>query len=273
MTYKFVDENKKHLHTLRGEPLLGTSTVTGVMSKPLTWWAAGLAVGKLGWTNGKIKVAGRYQTVPDAKRLPIAEAVLQKLQGLPTKDYLKLLDEAYKAHSEKLKDSAEVGIDRHELLEKVVKLWLLNGGIPTPMPHGDPLVLKFIEWSLEHIERFILSEAHCYSERLWLGGIVDCVAKLKTGDLAVIDFKSSKEAYDNQWVQVSLYDIQLEENGAFDASGVQIVPPLKATRYLIVPFGAPEFVVEERTDIGGIRKAAEACVTLYKFTQDNLRTN
>ena len=35
--YRFHNENDKHLHTLNGKPLLGTSTVVGVLAKPLTW--------------------------------------------------------------------------------------------------------------------------------------------------------------------------------------------------------------------------------------------
>ena len=38
--YKYIDEGKEHLHTYLGKPLLGTSTVVGVLSKNLTWWAA-----------------------------------------------------------------------------------------------------------------------------------------------------------------------------------------------------------------------------------------
>ena len=273
MSYRFIDENRKHLHTFGGTPLLGTSTVTGVMSKPLTWWASGLAVGKLGWTNSKLKINGRYITVPQEKRIGGVLPYLEKIKQMLPEAFLALLDDAYRAHSEKLDESAGKGIDRHEILESYVKGCIALGGEPMDVQEEDPLVRKFIEWSLENVKEFKLSEAHCYSERLWLGGIVDCVAILKSDDVAVIDFKSSREAYDNQWIQTALYDVQLSEHGAFDKEGNKIAEPMKATKYLIVPFGAPEFTVEERTDLGGIKKAAEACVVLYKFTQDVIRTN
>ena len=42
--YRFIDENGKHLHTLDGIPLIGTSTAVQVLGKGgLTWWAAELA--------------------------------------------------------------------------------------------------------------------------------------------------------------------------------------------------------------------------------------
>ena len=49
--YKFNKE--KHLHTLDGIPLTGTSSVVGVLMKPLSWWASGKAVELLGWLNPK----------------------------------------------------------------------------------------------------------------------------------------------------------------------------------------------------------------------------
>lgn len=275
MTYKFIDDERKnlHLHTLNGEPLLGTSTVTNVLAKPLTWWASGLAVGKLGWTNSKVKIAGKYSTVPQDERLLKVASYLERIKQMQPEAYLGLLDEAYRAHADKLDESADKGINRHEILEKYIKGCIALGGEPLDVQEEDPLVQKFIEWSLVNVKEFILSEAHTFSERLWIGGIVDCVALLTSGDVAVIDFKSSREAYDNQWIQTALYDIQLSESGAFTKDGEQIHASLKATKYLIIPFGAPEFTVEERTDLGGIKKVAESCVVLYKFTLDSVRTN
>jgi hypothetical protein len=45
----------------------------------------------------------------------------------------------------------------------------------------NPRIQSFIDWSVEHVDRFLLSEAHCYSAKLWVGGITDCVAKMKDG--------------------------------------------------------------------------------------------
>ena len=49
MKYQFNE--KEHIHTLDDKPLMGTSTVVGIIAKPLTYWASGLAVGKLGCEN------------------------------------------------------------------------------------------------------------------------------------------------------------------------------------------------------------------------------
>src|SRR5437899_1811597 len=56
--YRFHDKDGEHLHTLDGKPLIGTSTAIRVLNKPLTWWAAGMALTPLGWLNkNKSKVA------------------------------------------------------------------------------------------------------------------------------------------------------------------------------------------------------------------------
>ena len=126
--YKFINEKGEHLHTLNDKPLMGTSTVLSVLSKPLTYWAAGLAVAELGWTpiNGDDK-----KPVPLEKRLPFAEARLEYVKGLSAQDYLKLLDKAYKAHATNLKSSAKSGTDLHlELSNYIIACIKDNNGVP-----------------------------------------------------------------------------------------------------------------------------------------------
>lgn len=109
--YKFNE--KIHAHTLDDKPLIGTSTIVGVVAKPLTWWSSGMAVAKLGWTNPKTTDA---ETVKSALQMGY-----DLVKGLSLEEYGKLLGEAYKAHSVKLKDTAEAGTDMHSLLENYVK--------------------------------------------------------------------------------------------------------------------------------------------------------
>src|SRR5689334_11430124 len=88
--YKFDAEN--HIHTYLDKPLLGTSTVVGIISKPLTWWASGLAVKEFGWTNkGNDKVGW----TPRELRLKIARDTLEEIRMMTDDQYLTLLDKAY----------------------------------------------------------------------------------------------------------------------------------------------------------------------------------
>ncbi len=260
MEYKFDFE--RHLHSLDGKPLIGTSTVINVLSKPLTWWASGLAVGELGWRkpiDWRTAKGGAWE-LDALDRAKHAEPYLETIKTLTPEEYVTLLDKAYKAHSVKLKDSAKEGTDLHAEAEDWVKSMMRGTGI---MPHEK--ILPFVNWAKVNVKRFLWSEAHCYSRELWVGGVSDCGAELNDGAYCIIDFKSSKEAYPSQAFQIAGYDIQITENGLFSSDGKhtkKIDKPF--TKHIVIPFGAKECVPVVFTDVEGNREAFKACLLLHK---------
>lgn len=232
--YKYIDENKNHLHTLDGKPLMGASTVAGIISKPLTYWASGMAVGTLGWKNIK--------KVSKLEKLESAENALEMIKELDVNAYSDLLDKAYVAFNEKKDLAAEAGTDMHALLENYVTTCIKeNGGIPLAHKVNESKeVSSFVEWSMKNVKRFLASEIHTFSRTYWLGGICDVIYEDLKGDVYIGDFKSSKEAYFSQFVQASLYHIQItENNGGYDKDGNKILElesPVKG--YTIFPFGS-----------------------------------
>lgn len=256
--YRF--DEKIHLHSLDKKPLIGTSTVVNVLAKPLTWWASGLACEKLGWKNSK-----HYNK---EVRLDIAGKKLEEIKNLNSDQFLDLLDEAYKAHSVKLKDSASSGTDLHAELERFAKDQIEKR--PFDINNYPEQIHEFIEWSLREVEEFLVSEGHVYSKEMWTGGIVDCVLKLKDGRIGVMDFKSSKESYDSQFIQIAGYDIQLSENGAMNKYGQLIWKPEKPFDfYAVVPFGAKNFTVDMRYNLEELREGFKAALTLHKLINVN----
>jgi hypothetical protein len=256
--YKF--NSKEHIHELDGKPLMGTSTVVGVIAKPLTWWASGLACEKFGWISDK-------KHPPEAVKLALEEGY-KRVMGLSLSDYEKLLKEAYKAHSVKLKDSAESGTDLHAVMEDYVKECInTNNGRPFVPATEHKQLEKFANWACENIEEFLWSEVNCYSQELWVGGISDCGAKLKNGKTGIIDFKSSKESYESQFIQIAGYDIQLSENGGFDSEGNQTLKLDKPLDfYAIIPFGAKEFTIDFRYNVDELKEGFKSAVVLWKLT-------
>jgi len=263
--YKFINEvidgKKTHCHTYGGAPMLGTSSVVNVISKNLTWWSAELAAVEC------LEVGEKIPTIREEYLAAAKSPEKKKEIDALCKKY-PLFKKARYAHYEKKNDSADAGTDMHEELEKYIK-WCLDGhgGIPLEAKIDSiPQVLKFSEWSQKNVEKFIVSEGYCYSERLWLGGITDCYALLKNGHNAVIDFKSSKEAYISQFIQVCLYDIQISENGVFDQEGNRMFEPMKADEYIIFPFGATKVEPSIKMATEELKEGAEAAVKLYKLT-------
>src|SRR3990167_3478811 len=255
MKYQLIGENGQHLHTLDGKPLTGTSSVEAVLSKPLTWWASGLAVSKFGWLNPK-------KHTPEECAVACEEG-FERVRNLERDDYAKLLDEAYRAHSVKLKDSAKSGTDLHAELEKWVKYRM---GIIKESGKISDKITPFVLWAEDNVKRFLWSEAHCFDSDLWVGGISDAGAELNDGAYAVIDFKSSKEAYMNQFIQAAGYALQIDKNGLWSKDGKmnkKLDKPINAL--IIVPFGAEEIKPEIRYVISEYRKGFEWCVGLYRL--------
>ncbi len=254
--------NEQHLHTLDLAPLVGTSTVLSVVAKPLTWWASGMAVGELGWLNSK--------KASESERLDNALPMLMKIKEMGVDEYIKLLDKAYAAHNKKLNKAAKDGKDLHAELERfVTNRMLAEKGSAVDTTEYDEQIQPFIEWSNANVKKFLASEAHCYSEKYWVGGIMDAVAILNDGSYVIIDFKSSKEAYDTQVWQIGGYHIQIAENGLFDRDGNKIfdLGDNEISQHIVVPFGAEvvEPAISKTVDLN--QRAFLAALELYKIKE------
>lgn len=251
--YRFDEIN--HIHLLDEQPLIGTSTAVKVIAKPLTYWASGLAVEQFGWLNPK-KHTQEECTVA-------CEDGLARVQKLTRDEYAKLLDKAYRAHAQTLKKSAVKGTDLHAELERYVRGKMTNEPIE-PIEQIKP----FVAWAEQNIKKWLWSELHCYSKRLWTGGISDAGAEMQDGIIALFDFKSSSDAYADQFYQCAGYDIAISETGGYTEDGQKIFTLEKPIEtYFIVPFGAKDITPRPTRFIIKSREAFEAAVALHKINQ------
>lgn len=271
--YRFLteDENGKptHLHQLKVEGewknLTGTSSISDVIAKPLTWWASGKAVEVLGWIKPLDSRKSTALEIVQNKRERINKAgeILQTFREMAVEAYLDLLDRAYRAHYDSLKKSATKGTNLHAELERFVKN-TMNNIMPTPV--YDEKIMPFITWTNENVEKFLWSEAHCFDEKLFVGGITDAGAKLKDGKTVIIDFKSAKEAYITHFMQCAGYAIQIERNGLWSADGKhQKKLKGKFDGYVVVPFGAEKVVPVISYDINSLKEGFKSAVYLYRL--------
>ncbi len=272
--YKYLNSAGEHVHTLDGHALIGTSRVGSILAKPLTWWASGLAVQTFGCPDPKVltKIKNGKATAAEkqdhARAMEIAHTMFQHMSVAA---FSALIDKAYRAHATTLKEKAVAGTDLHAELERFVKDQM-DTTDDTVLPDDiyDVKIHPFIEWSRENVKRFLYSEGHCFSERYWLGGISDAGYEKHDGTFGIIDFKSSKEAYIEQFWQCAGYDIEIAENGVVDADGNLIYTLEKPIQeYCIFAFGAPKPRPQFNFDMAGSKEAFLACLTIYqKLPQD-----
>ena len=274
--YKF--DSNLHIHQIdinedgNWSNLIGTSSMSSVLNKPLTWWSSGLACAKFGWINKKDE-NGKFRDIKE--RIDTAWKQWEKIVKMDAEQWLDLLDDAYKAHSVKLSSSAEAGTDMHAVMEEYVKYCIeKNNGLPfaeykssfvNVSDSNKEKLQILVDWSIQKVKRFIASEIHTYSEKLWLGGIVDCVYEDIDGKYAILDFKSSKEVYLSQFWQAVGYAMQLEETGGFTSNGIKTLSLDKPIDYVaVLPFGMKKPEVQYNVDMIGGKEAVGAMITLYR---------
>ena len=86
------------------------------------------------------------------------------------------------------------GTDMHTLTEN----YLLNEELPTVQPLSE-MLFKQSKPKLDLIDNIHAIEKPLYSLRLGVAGTVDCIAEYE-GELAVIDFKTSKKPKPRKWI-------------------------------------------------------------------------
>lgn len=114
----------------------------------------------------------------------------------------------YKAYTD---DMAKIGTLVHLRIENHIK------GIPTDFEDYTPTQVKisdvgfekYLEWEEENDPQYLMSELQLSTKDY--GGTIDLYAKIKD-KYVLIDFKTSKAIYDDQFCQVSAYANLMREN-------------------------------------------------------------
>jgi hypothetical protein len=223
----------KHVHTLNGKNLIGTTTVLGIIAKPqLIPWAANEAVK---YASANIKSDTKYSE----------------------EELVEIFKEAKVAHRKKKEKAGEAGTSVHEMIEKIIKNAIenTNGFIQVGPPENEQ-ILRFVTWSIENKVKFLASEKHVYSEKMWIGGILDLICEID-GKRLVGDIKTSSGIYPEAYIQCSAYSECLRENEGEKIDGVVIIN-LKKDGGFDVGFNY---------DLEGNLECFKAALTLYKHMQ------
>ena len=163
---------------------MGVTTVLSVISKPmLIQWAANMAVDY------------------------IKDNWFDKQETLES--WEEVLKEARTAHRKKKEKAGDWGTAVHLAIEEWIKL---KKEEPTLDEKGLEVFNKFRAWAEENSVKFLESEKHLWSEKMWTGGIVDLVIEMN-GKKYIADIKTSSGIYNEAFFQMAAYDLMLKEMG------------------------------------------------------------
>lgn len=218
MKYRFTET--PHAHWLDDKPLLGVTTVLGIISKELTWWASGMCASEFGWVNPK-------HNKKEDVLIAAGKGWEKVIRCQNYEEYTELLNKAYRAHNTKKEKRASEGTDTHAEVEKYIRFKMNGGEVAVTddelFAYTPPeSILPFVKWCDINVKRFLFSEIHCYSESLWVGGKTDFGYENMDGNYVLADVKSRDKDYFSDFVQCGGYDLLLRENGGFDKDGNKI---------------------------------------------------
>lgn len=262
--YKYTDEGRQHLHTLDSKPLVGASTFAkfvggGSKDHLMQWYADKAAVAGLALPQQDIKADYEaVQAIADWKEKANAKKELDKKYP----DFA----EARRAAVSHRDESAKTGTLRHGVLEGYIKECIeKNEGKPIGALNSE--IKVFVDWAIANVAEFYFTEANCYHEELWLGGIADLGLKLKSGKRLIGDHKSSKSAYADQFLQTAIYDLLLSHSGILDKDGNKLGEWQPADGYVIFPFRSEPFTPEFKWETEKWKKAIWAGKTIYEVLE------
>jgi CRISPR/Cas system-associated exonuclease Cas4 (RecB family) len=181
MENKYKFEEGRHIHTLNGKPLMGVTTVLGVINKPmLIQWSANMAVDyiKDNWFDKHVITEG----------------------------WEEVLKEARTAHRKKKEKAGDWGTAVHKAIEEWIKL---KKEEPELDKTGMKVFNQFRAWAEENSVKFLESEKHLWSKDLWIGGICDGILTFKDKKY-IFDIKTGSAIYPTMWAQMGAYDLCLK---------------------------------------------------------------
>jgi CRISPR/Cas system-associated exonuclease Cas4 (RecB family) len=114
------------------------------------------------------------------------------------------------------KKATSRGTDTHSLIES----YLLNENLPSVQPISEYL-FKIAKPTINRIDNIHCLESSLYSEVLGVAGSVDTIAEFD-GELAVIDYKTSKEPKPVDWIEGYFVQTMFYGMAFYEMTGIKI---------------------------------------------------
>ena len=138
----------------------------------------------------------RYYSVPDEDELLKLVSITSVTSHFNKEIFVNWRKRVGNEEAERItKAATRRGTDMHTLTENYLK----NEELPEVPPISD-FLFKIAKGKLNKIDNIHALEGSLYSKELGIAGTVDCIAEYD-GELAIIDFKTSKKPKPREWVE------------------------------------------------------------------------
>ena len=138
----------------------------------------------------------RYYSVPDEDELLKLVSITSVTSHFNKEIFVNWRKRVGNEEAERItKAATKRGTDMHTLTENYLK----NEELPEVPPISD-FLFKIAKGKLNKIDNIHALEGALYSKVLGIAGTVDCIAEYD-GELAIIDFKTSKKPKPRNWVE------------------------------------------------------------------------
>ena len=138
----------------------------------------------------------RYYSVPDEDELLKLVSITSVTSHFNKEIFVNWRKKVGNEEADRItKAATKRGTDMHTLTENYLK----NEELPEVPPISD-FLFKIAKGKLNKIDNIHALEGSLYSKELGIAGTVDCIAEYD-GELAIIDFKTSKKPKPRDWVE------------------------------------------------------------------------
>ena len=201
----------------------------------------------------------RYYSIPDVDDLVKLVSITSVTSHFNKEIFINWRKKVGNETADKItKAATRRGTDMHTLTEHYLKN---DEELPKVPPISD-FLFKIAKGELNKIDNIHSLEGALYSRQLGIAGTVDCIAEYK-GDLAIIDFKTSKKPKPREWIEH--YFVQAMAYGCmlYELTGITVKKLV-----IIMACENGECVVYEETDKAKYIKLLDKYIR--KFVQDKL---
>ena len=200
----------------------------------------------------------RYYSVPDEDQLLKLVSITSVTSHFNKEIFVKWRKRVGVEEADKItKAATSRGTDLHTLVEN----YLYNRDLPSVQPISD-FLFKIAKTELNKIDNIYCLEGALYSKQLGVAGTTDCIAEFD-GELAVIDFKTSKKPKPREWIENYFVQAMFYGMALYEMTGIRIKKLV-----IIMTCENGECVIYEERDLEKYMKLVVQYIK--KFVNDKL---